>query len=172
MQLQQSSRSPENEKNGRILGSQTTMMPTPLIPQIQERKFYVVELVEKDGDVLYHFWPPKGVFAFPFGEELFGMLLEDSFVWALGNGVEAEADYFDRELAAHFSRGDDPEKALGQPTFWVKVVNVAKRIGAQEILVDRVLGRLDQVLAEASVEVMKNGKRNYYLHLKNHRLRS
>lgn len=171
MQLQQSSPSPDTERS-KVLGAQKDLLPTPLIPQIQERKFYVVELVEKDGDVLYHFWPPKGVFAFPFGENIFGMLLEDSFVWALGDQIEAEADYFDRTVAAHFSRGDDPEKALGQPTFWVKVVGVAKRIGAQEVLVDKVLGRLDKVLTEASIEVMKNGKMNFYHRLKEDRLRS
>ena len=157
--------------SGDGLGTKATV-PTPLVPQIRERRLYVAEIVEKAPDVVYHFWPPKGTFEFPFGEQIFGMLLEDAFVWGVGDGISAEADYFDRKVAQHFSRGDDPKRPLGQPTFWVKLANVANRPGAQKILVDRILGRLDTLLDDASGGVLKVGKVEYYRQLRSRRPRS
>jgi hypothetical protein len=126
--------------------------PTAVPFRVYERQFYDVEVTFKaNGDVDYHFFPPKGRFDFPFNFRIVGILLEDAALWSVGPNVKTEADYFDRDVAQWFMRaGEDPTRSLGQPTFFVRFQKVGQRMGAEEILIDRFLGRLDTLLKEVS----------------------
>jgi len=126
--------------------------PTAVPFRVYEKQFYDVEVVFKaNGDVDYHFFPLKGRFDFPFSFRIIGLLIEDAAVWSVGPSVQTEADYFDREIAQWFMRaGEDPSRSLGQPTFFVRFQKVGHRMGAEEILIDRFLGRLDMLLKEVS----------------------
>jgi len=130
---------------------QRAHIPTQIPFRNHERRFYDVEIAfQPNGDVIYHFFPKKGSFDFTFNEKVTGMILEDAFVWAVGGDIPAEADFFGRQIAQHFVRANDPTRALGQPTFCVKVQKAGNRMGAERILVERFLGRLDSLFEKAS----------------------
>ena len=126
-------------------------VPTSVPFRNYERRLYDVEIAfQPNGDVVYHFFPKKGSFEFSFGEKVVGMILEDAFVWAVGKGIDAEADYFGRHIVQHFVRANDPTRSLGQPTFCITVPKVGNRLGAESLLIDRFLGRLDSLLERAA----------------------
>jgi len=125
--------------------------------RVYERRYYDVEIIFKpNGDVDYHFFPQKGRFDFPFAYKIMGMVLEDAAVWAVDTRTKSEADYYDREIAKWFSRaGEDPNRSLGQPTFFVRFQKVGDKLGAEKMLVDKFLGRIDHLMDIISTESLR-----------------
>lgn len=148
-------------------------VPTRIPFRNYERKEYDVEIAfQPNGDVVYHFFPKKSAFDFVFSERTFGMLLEDAFIWASKGKIDAEADFFDRNIAKHFVRANDPSRSLGQPTFCITLRKVGNRLGAEEILVDRFLGRLDMLLEKATSFFLKGEGHLLEAELKKNRWRN
>lgn len=135
--------------------AQQAKVPTLISFRAYERDLYDVEVsFQQNGDIIYHFYPKKGSFDFVFRRDVTGMLIEDAFIWAVGPEIAAEADYFDHKTAQHFARASDPSRVLGQPTFYVKAKEAGNRLGAERIMIDRFLGRLDSLFEKARTYVL------------------
>ncbi len=133
-------------------GVQSSVLPY----QVYEKRFFEVEVIFRDsGDVIYHFFPKRGAFNFPISDRLFGMLLEDAFLVSVGQDAVvkgAEADYMNREEARFITRANEPDRALGQPTYYVRLTKLGTRPFAQTILVERVLARIEMLVEECARE--------------------
>ena len=163
--------SSHSEKMQKSLGAAQVNSCTSLPFRVLHRKFYDVEVIFKSANVVYHFYPPKGHVEFPFSAKVFGLLLEDAYVWAVGRQVGAKADYFNAIDAKFFVRAEDPSRSLGQPTFYVELEDVGNRLGAQKILIDRFLGRLDTLLDRAASKMLGMTEAALLAELKSNRWR-
>lgn len=148
----------------------------PLPYQAYSRLGYDVEVIfQETGDVIYHFFPRKGRIEFPFGHQVFGMLVEDALVYCLGDLLRevGEADYMSADEARFYfiARADDPMRIAGQATIFVKLKGLGKRRAAQDILVDRPLGRLDLLIERANTESLASPPHSLYFKIRDRRWR-
>lgn len=131
---------------------------TPVVKPVEVedfvRKHYEVEVVQKGNNVIYHFFPRKGSLDFYPDHFIFGTLMEDAFVWAASPNLDTQADYYNKQDAKAISRASEPNHALGQPTFCLQVFDVMDRIGAERVMGEKFLGRLDHLLDRVSRELM------------------
>jgi hypothetical protein len=148
-----------------------TKSPTAIPYRVVHRKFYDVEIMfRQDGDVIYHFFPQRGMFDFQPNPRIFSLLVEDAYVWAVGV-PDVEADYFTKEIAQYFVRAEDPSRPLNQSTLCVTVRKVGDRLAADKILIDRYFGRLDELCGRAMARAVEIGKVRLESELLHHRWR-
>jgi hypothetical protein len=134
--------------------------------QVLHRNRYDVEIILQGTDIVYHFFPQRGQVLFPLGYRVFGMLVEDAFVAELGKGLVeqiAQADYYSATEADIIARAEAPDRAAGQETLFVRLKGVRYRLGSQEILVDRLLQRLDARMDAMIAKALEIGDVTSYL---------
>jgi hypothetical protein len=109
-------------------------------------EFFTAEHTEKDGDIVYHFWPLEGETVFCNG---FALALEDGFKAVMPSDAAVEAEYYDKTEAAIFLKaGEANEDAIPRETYYVRVIGWADNPMADKFLRQKVFEEIDKAAKE------------------------
>ena len=137
--------------------SQHTDNDRSLALTFEERDFrgFYVEHSVQGTDLVYHFFPEEGQSEFGPG---FGLMLERAFKKVLNSEGDVRASYSEatesKILGIIRQRDLDKEDPAHLPTYFVKVVGGADRMGFETFLVDRLFGILSTEISDDSRQVL------------------